>query len=142
MRESKAVYKVAGFWQAQQQRAAAAADASGAAGTPAAAAVGTVALHAMVGFLQALTTADADGRIIVQRPSADASPSGSESGGTLRFVLLNAAARFGRVVSAAHAVILASGTLSPLESLLHLFPGVPPSRLHRFSCGHVVGRER
>jgi chromosome transmission fidelity protein 1 len=57
-------------------------------------------------------------------------------------VLLNAAAHFGRVVSAAHAVVLASGTLSPLESLLHLFPGVPPSRIHRFSCGHVVGRER
>lgn len=35
-----------------------------------------------------------------------------------------------------------SGTLSPLESVLHLFPGLPPHRLHRFSCGHVMARER
>jgi chromosome transmission fidelity protein 1 len=142
VRESKAVYKVAGYWQAQQQRAAAAAAASGATDAPADAAVGTGALHALVGFVQALTNADADGRVVVQLPAADASAVGGGGGGTLRFVLLNAAAHFGRVVSAAHAVVLASGTLSPLESLLHLFPGVPPSRIHRFSCGHVVGRER
>ena len=67
---------------------------------------------------------------------------GGSAGGSLKFVLLNAAAHFGAVVSAAHAVVLASGTLSPLESVLHLFPGVPPHRLHRFACGHVVGQER
>ncbi|PSC69979.1 putative ATP-dependent RNA helicase DDX11 [Micractinium conductrix] len=171
VRESKVVYKVAGFCQAQQkQEAAAAADASAAAaaagsagGAPAAAeGGGTGALHALVSILQALTNADADGRIVVQPPAAaggssagqaaagaahDASGAaggsgGGSAGGSLKFVLLNAAAHFGAVVSAAHAVVLASGTLSPLESVLHLFPGVPPHRLHRFACGHVVGQER
>ena len=41
------------------------------------------ALHALAAFLAALTTADADGRVIVDDAEA-----------ALRFVLLNAAARF------------------------------------------------
>lgn len=192
VRESKAVFKIAGYWQAQQKREAAAAagaatgtataaaaaragsqaSAAAAAAPPAEAAAGTGALHALLGFLQALTNADADGRIVVQPPAqapqqphggggrstahgssggaaaaaAAAAGGGAGAGGAgeglLKFVLLNAAAHFGRVVSAAHAVVLASGTLSPLESVLHLFPGVPPERLHRFACGHVVGKER
>lgn len=48
-----------------------------------------------------------------------------------------------KVVAQARAVILASGTLSPLASLqAALFPNVPPERVRHFSCGHVVGRER
>jgi hypothetical protein len=43
------------------------------------------------------------------------------------------------VVSSAHAVVLASGTLAPLAALQQqLFPGLPPARLRHFSCGHVV----
>lgn len=149
------VYKVAGYWQSQQKKESAAA-----AGGAEAGAAGTGPLHSLVSFLQALTNADADGRIVVQPPAAQqaaaattttrvATPLGSSSsggasgaGGQLKFVLLNAAAHFGAVVSEAHAVVLASGTLSPLESVLHLFPGLPPHRLHRFACGHVVGEER
>ena len=44
------------------------------------------ALHALVGFLGALTNADADGRIILDPPAAAA-----------KFVLLNAAAHFRKV---------------------------------------------
>jgi chromosome transmission fidelity protein 1 len=191
VRESKVVYKIAGFWQAEQKREAAAAAAASAGdsvplngggssragartgaeaaaaaaaeGGPASAA-GTGALHALVSFLQALTNADADGRIVVHPPqqllqgqpqgqqsgqaaaaggaAAEASSSSSGGGGHLKFVLLNAAAHFGAVVSAAHALVLASGTLSPLASLLHLFPGLPQERLHHYACGHVVGKER
>jgi hypothetical protein len=49
------------------------------------------ALHALVGFLGALTNADADGRIILNQPA-----------GTAKFVLLNAAAHFRKVRSRAH----------------------------------------
>ncbi|PRW20458.1 putative ATP-dependent RNA helicase DDX11 [Chlorella sorokiniana] len=183
VRESKAVYKIAGFWQAEQKREAAAAGGTAGgtaggssiaeAGGAAAGGGGTGPLHALVSFLQALTSVDADGRIVVQPPQqaqqaqqqgqqqaqqaqqqgqqqaqqaqqagGSSGSSGSSGGGLLKFVLLNAAAHFGAVVSAAHAVVLASGTLSPLESVLHLFPGLPPHRLHRFACGHVVARER
>ena len=47
-----------------------------------------------------------------------------------------------KVAATARAVVLASGTLSPVEPLLQLFPQVPGDSLHRYSCGHVVGRER
>ena len=44
-----------------------------------------------------------------------------------------------QVLSPAHAVVLASGTLAPVASLQQqLFPGLAPARLHHFSCGHVV----
>jgi chromosome transmission fidelity protein 1 len=129
-RESKAVFKVAGYWQARRAAAAQ----GGAVGAPPAAPPGagaeggaTGALFSLLAFLQALTNDDADGRVV-------ADPAGR----TLRFVLLNAAAYFGKVVSAARAVVLASGTLSPLAPVLQLFPGVPPAAVHRYSCGHVV----
>ena len=49
-----------------------------------------------------------------------------------------------QVVSEAHAVILASGTLAPVSAVTRqLFPGPDAAvRLRRFSCGHVVARER
>lgn len=44
-----------------------------------------------------------------------------------------------QVLSPAHAVVLASGTLAPVASLQQqLFPELPPAQLHHFSCGHVV----
>ena len=47
----------------------------------------------------------------------------------------------GQVVSAAHAVVLASGTLAPVSSLQQqLFPGLPEQQLCHFSCGHVVSK--
>ena len=48
-----------------------------------------------------------------------------------------------QVVAAAHAVVLASGTLAPVEGLRRaLFPALDPAAVHRFSCGHVVPPER
>ena len=155
----------------------------------------TAALHALVSFAAALTTADADGRVVVERglgTSGAPPPSCSSSSGppdpALRFVLLNAGARFGAVLAEARAVVLASGTLEPSASLAaQLFPPppllpssakartaaaaaaaaatgkttaplspapppppfpLPPSVSHplataaRFSCGHVLPRER
>ena len=44
-----------------------------------------------------------------------------------------------QVISQAHAVVLASGTLSPIESLkAQLFPN---QNVCAFSCGHVVPKE-
>lgn len=48
-----------------------------------------------------------------------------------------------QVTAAAHALILASGTLAPVSALTaQLFPGVPPADVGRFACGHVVAKER
>lgn len=48
-----------------------------------------------------------------------------------------------QVVQQAHAVVLASGTLSPIASLTRqLFPSTNPEAISHFSCGHVVPKER
>jgi len=48
-----------------------------------------------------------------------------------------------QVVAAAHAVVLASGTLAPVAALRRaLFPGAPPAAVRAFACGHVVPRQR
>jgi chromosome transmission fidelity protein 1 len=133
VKQSKAVFKVAGFYQALQRRTAAAdGNTTTATATAAAASEGaTGSLHALLSFLQALTNNDADGRVV-----------SDPSSGTVKFVLLNAAAHFANVVSSARAVVLASGTLSPLETVLDLFPSVSENDIHKYSCGHVVGKER
>ena len=47
-----------------------------------------------------------------------------------------------QVVEQAHAVVLASGTLSPIASLTRqLFPSLPEEAITHFSCGHVVPKE-
>lgn len=135
IKQNKAVFKVAGYWQAAQRRAAAAATLAGVSDANSASLSvvegATGSLHALLSFLQALTNEDTDGRVVCDPGSR-----------TVKFVLLNAAAHFAKVVSSARAVILASGTLSPLPTVLHLFPGVPRSSIHNYSCGHVVGEER
>lgn len=49
---------------------------------------------------------------------------------------------FLQVVNQAHAVILAGGTLQPIEETRErLFPWLPPNQLHFFSCSHIVPPE-
>ena len=55
-------------------------------------------LHALVGFMAALNNADADGRILVDCQA-----------GTLKFVLLNAAAHFAKVRSSHSDGLLSTG---------------------------------
>mmetsp|Transcript_16318 Transcript_16318/g.45473 ORF Transcript_16318/g.45473 Transcript_16318/m.45473 type:complete len:894 (-) Transcript_16318:152-2833(-) len=134
MKENKVVSKVSGYAEKE------AAENSGQVAAPAEveqeqARGQTAALHGLVSFLTALTNCDSEGRIIVERRQ----PSHGLPEGHLKFVLLTAASHFSQIVSSAHAVVLASGTLSPVDSLIQqLFPSVDPGRLHRFSCGHVV----
>ena len=84
--------------------------------------VGSV--HALAAFVSALASADADGRILVERGDggdADA------DGGRLKFVLLDAAARFRQIVDESRAVVLVGGTLAPIPELARqLFPGAVP----------------
>eukprot|EP00775_Hariotina_reticulata_P007938 gene7938-8134_t len=126
---------------------------------------GVSAIHSFIAFLLSLTNADEDGRIVIEPPAAstaaaaagvalgsvepphpsraDKGSSAVRGGGRLRYVLLNAAGHFGRLVSAARSVLLVSGTLAPREGLqAQLFPNVEPSRIRHFECGHVVPAEQ
>ena len=105
--------------------------------------VGSV--HAVSAFVTALASADTDGRVLVEKETIVTVPSVGTStpsvsselkggfkavarsrgsdGGRLKFVLLDAAARFKSVVDTAKAVVLVGGTLSPIHELARsLFP--------------------
>jgi hypothetical protein len=83
VRESKVVFKVAGYCQAQEEKEAKqggqVVNHRRQGGRPG----GTGPMHALVAFLQALNSDDADGRIVCNPGTA-----------SLKFCLLNSAARF------------------------------------------------
>lgn len=57
----------------------------------------------------------------------------------LSYLLLSPTHAFSSIASAARAVILAGGTMSPFaDYTAHLFPDLPTSRITTLSCGHVV----
>ncbi|XP_074757386.1 ATP-dependent DNA helicase DDX11 isoform X6 [Athene noctua] len=89
------------------------------------------------GFLSALTNANQDGRVIVNRQ-------GTVGQSSLKFLLLNPAVYFAKVVEECRAVIIAGGTMQPVsdfrEQLLSC-AGVDPARVVEFSCGHVIPPE-
>ncbi|NXD77918.1 DDX11 helicase, partial [Halcyon senegalensis] len=89
------------------------------------------------GFLSALTNANQDGRVILNRQ-------GTVGQSSLKFLLLNPAVHFAKVVEECRAVIIAGGTMQPTadfrEQLLSC-AGVDPARVVEFSCGHVIPPE-
>lgn len=89
------------------------------------------------GFLSALTNANEDGRVILNRQ-------GTIGQSSLKFLLLNPAVHFAKVVKECRAVIIAGGTMQPVadfrEQLLS-YAGVDPARIVEFSCGHVIPPE-
>lgn len=47
-----------------------------------------------------------------------------------------------QIANQAHAVLLAGGTLQPIEETRErLFPWIPPDQLNFFSCSHIVPPE-
>uniref|UniRef100_A0A8D2N797 DEAD/H-box helicase 11 n=1 Tax=Zonotrichia albicollis TaxID=44394 RepID=A0A8D2N797_ZONAL len=83
------------------------------------------------GFLSALTNANQDGRVILNKQ-------GTVAQSSLKFLLLNPAVHFAKVVEECRAVIIAGGTMQPVadfrEQLL-CCAGVDPARVVEFSCG-------
>ncbi|KAF3641252.1 putative Peroxidase 48-like [Capsicum annuum] len=95
--------------------------------------------QALVSILLSLTNKDGDGRIIISRTKPKCS---MEQGGFLKYVMLTGEKIFSEILNQAHAVILAGGTLQPIEETKErLFPWLPPDQLHFFSCGHIIPSE-
>ncbi|XP_078684153.1 ATP-dependent DNA helicase DDX11-like isoform X1 [Branchiostoma floridae x Branchiostoma belcheri] len=85
-------------------------------------------------FLLALTNADKDGRVVINKQAR-------LSQSSLRFLLLNPALHFSDIVQQARAVVMAGGTMQPVSEFKeHLLfaAGVEPERITEFSCGHVI----
>ncbi|KAJ8440039.1 hypothetical protein Cgig2_020527 [Carnegiea gigantea] len=95
--------------------------------------------QALLDMLLSLTNKNVDGRIVISRMGSTGS--GGEEG-FIKYVMLTGEKIFSEIANQAHAVILAGGTLQPIEETRErLFPWLPPDHLHFFSCGHIVPPE-
>jgi chromosome transmission fidelity protein 1 len=93
----------------------------------------TPILMVLQSFLVALNNPRREGRIFF---------SPVDSGMQLRYLLLDPSVIFADVVTAARAVILAGGTMSPLTSYVNgLLPSVPKEMLQVHSFPHIVPAE-
>jgi len=101
------------------------------------AAAETPTLTQIQNFLTTLMNPSKEGRFFWSKePSNDNKPTL-----TLRYLLLDPSPHFREIVSSARAVILAGGTMSPLEAYSHqLFPYLPETQLTTLSCGHIIPR--
>ncbi|MFS7974276.1 putative RNA helicase chromatin remodeling SNF2 family [Helianthus anomalus] len=97
------------------------------------------AFRALAGILLSLTNHDSDGRIIISRKKPTES---GQQGGYLKYVMLTGEKIFHEIVNEAHAVVLAGGTLQPIEETrMRLFPWLAQDQLHFFSCGHIISSD-
>lgn len=65
--------------------------------------------------------------------------SSDSQGARLKYLLLDPSEHFREIVEDARAVILAGGTMSPMDDYIHqLFPYLPASGITTLSCGHVI----
>ena len=89
-------------------------------------------LHTLVSFLTALTNLSTEGRIFYEKL-----PGSTDI--KLSYLLLSPTHAFSSIASAARAVILAGGTMSPFDDYkIHLFPTMKPDKITTISCGHVI----
>lgn len=116
---------------------------------PAAAAAETPTLTQIQNFLTTLMNPSKEGRFFWSKepttnptnPNNHTTTPNTPNSITLRYILLDPSPHFREIVSSARAVILAGGTMSPLEDYRHqLFPYLPPDKLATLSCGHIIPR--
>ncbi|KAK3140457.1 hypothetical protein QOZ80_5AG0401340 [Eleusine coracana subsp. coracana] len=94
--------------------------------------------QALADFLRSLVNCNDDGRIIVAKPKLIE----QTEAGYLKFVMLSAEKIFSEVTRDAYAVILAGGTLQPIEETrLRLCPSLPKREIKFFTCNHIVSPE-
>ncbi|KAK9473828.1 helicase C-terminal domain-containing protein [Dipodascopsis tothii] len=94
---------------------------------------GIPTLSRILAFLLTLMNPSAEGKVFYERTK--------EGERRLRYMLLDASYHFRSVVEDARAVILAGGTMSPVQDYLDfLFPYVPHEQISLLSCDHVIPR--
>ncbi|RMX40284.1 hypothetical protein pdam_00008730, partial [Pocillopora damicornis] len=102
-------------------------------------------LQIIESFLEALTNADKDGRIVVNKQDCLRTlyflPPERPSNSSLKFLLLNPAVHFTTIVKEARAVVVAGGTMQPMSDFkdqLFTCAGLSGDNIVEFSCGHVI----
>ncbi|POW21764.1 hypothetical protein PSHT_02018, partial [Puccinia striiformis] len=97
------------------------------------------AFYKIQAFILAMSNADKDGRILMV---SERSTPADQPTITIKYQLLDPSSSFSDVVSQARSVVLAGGTMAPLEDFhSQLFPSVNPGKILDFSCSHIVPPE-
>ncbi|KAL3840893.1 hypothetical protein ACJIZ3_025484 [Penstemon smallii] len=92
--------------------------------------------RALADMLFSLTNKDCDGKIIISMPKQTCN---GQERGYIKYVMLTGEKIFSQVLDQAHAVILAGGTLQPIEETKErLFPSLQLDQLPFFSCSHII----
>jgi len=95
---------------------------------------GSSPLLGIVEFLSTLATNFGDSRIVVKSST-------KLTGSSIRFLLLDPASQFKEIVQEAHSIVVAGGTMQPIQEFkeqLFIAAGANESRVTHFSCDHVV----
>ena len=93
----------------------------------------TPVLMTLQSFLGALNNPRREGRIFYSK---------QQDGMQFRYLLLDASVVFSDIVQSARAVVLAGGTMSPLDSYINaLLPDIPRERLRIHSFPHIIPAE-
>lgn len=86
------------------------------------------------GFLLTLTNPSGEGKIFYGRTESKEL--------CFKYMLLDPAFHFKDIVEEARAVILAGGTMQPMQDFLaHLFPYLPNEKIRTLACGHITLKE-
>ncbi|KAK9753886.1 DEAD 2 [Popillia japonica] len=94
-------------------------------------------LLSVISFLESLTYSYDDGRIMIVNSS-------DKNQRKLQFLLLNPTENFKDIVKEARAVIVAGGTMKPIDEFrnrLFINAGANPGRVKEFSCDHIIPPE-
>ncbi|XP_075520370.1 uncharacterized protein LOC142553767 isoform X1 [Primulina tabacum] len=136
IKESNIIYKVSGYGDkiSFYQKGATVTD-----GEAISADSAISGFRALADMLFSLTNNDSDGKVIISRQRLTCN---GQEGGYIKYVMLTGERIFSQVVDQAQAVILAGGTLQPIEETKErLFPSLPRDQLRFFSCGHIIPPE-
>lgn len=94
--------------------------------------ISTPVLTHIQSFFHVLTNPEREGRFFY-------TSTGDPNSTRLKYLLLDPSEHFREIVEDARAVVLAGGTMSPMDDYtLQLFPYLQPSDIKTLSCGHVI----
>ncbi|WOL02168.1 hypothetical protein Cni_G10887 [Canna indica] len=94
--------------------------------------------QALVDIIISLVNNDSDGRILISRLKLI----DQREEGQIKFVMLSGETIFSEILDQAYAIILAGGTLQPIEETrVRLFPQISLDQVHFYTCNHIVPPE-
>ncbi len=84
-------------------------------------------------FLHALSNPSSEGKIFFDNSGQNIS---------LQYMLLDPSFVFREIIEEARCVILAGGTMEPVNDYMrYLFPYIPSNQIKRFRCGHIIPKD-